>query len=82
MWGEMTLASLQVLLTVAWRPDLSITQIARGYDLSQAGASRILDALGDRDRRGEPGLGLVEAVGDREDRRKRLYRLLRRARSQ
>ncbi len=57
--GEMSLASVHVLLIFATRYNLMVKQIAHVAGPAQAGASRILDSLGYRSRRGEPDLGFV-----------------------
>lgn len=73
--NEMPMQQADVLLTIARRPGLTMAELAEEVDLAQSSCSRNVAALSDYHRLGKPGLGLVEAVIDPRNPRRRLMYL-------
>lgn len=72
--SEMPMQQADVLLAIARRPGLTMAELAEEVDLAQSSCSRNVAALSDYHRLGKPGLGLVEAVIDpREPRRRAIF---------
>lgn len=66
--------TVQVLLSIALRPGLTMQELGDMTGLSQSSCSRNVAALGEWHRFGKEGYNLVEAVEDpRERRRKIMY---------
>lgn len=64
----------QSFLCVALRPGLTMQELSEQTGLSQSACSRNVAALGEWHRFGKPGYGLVEAVPDpKEGRRKIMF---------
>lgn len=70
--SDMPMQQADVLMTVADNPGVAMSDLATQLDLSQASISRNVAALSDLHRKGEAGLGLVEARVDPDDTRRRL----------
>jgi DNA-binding MarR family transcriptional regulator len=66
---------IQVLLIVALHPGTTIAEIAARTGHQPSSASRCVSALGTRQASREPGLGLVVAEEDPQDRRHKRVRL-------
>jgi len=62
----------QCFVAVALRPGLTAHNLAEMTGLSQSGANRNIQALGARNRLGKPGLGLIEAVPDPVETRRKI----------
>jgi DNA-binding MarR family transcriptional regulator len=77
IWGEepdMPVQQARVVLAVAMRPGLTMGGLLRMVVMSQSLCSRTVAALSEWQRRGTPGLDLIEAIEDpRERRRKIMY---------
>jgi len=72
--SEMPMQQADVLLAIARRPGLTMAELAEEVDLAQSSCSRNVAALSKYHRLGKPGLGLVEAVIDpREPRRRAIF---------
>lgn len=72
---EIGIASAQILLLVADRPDLSLREIAEACDLAPATNSRLLAQLSAWQAFEKPGLGLIEMIDDPRERRRKIVRL-------
>jgi DNA-binding MarR family transcriptional regulator len=70
--GEMPLQQVDVLLSIASKPGISMTEMATAAGLAQSSVSRNVAALSNYHRAGTPGLGFVEAVIDPKEPRRRL----------
>ncbi|TWG60756.1 helix-turn-helix domain-containing protein [Aminobacter sp. J44] len=71
---DMPMQMADVLLAIARRPGLTMAELAEEVDLAQSSCSRNVAALSEYHRLGKPGLGLVEAVIDpREPRRRAIF---------
>src|SRR3954452_20119193 len=70
---DLSSAWVQVLLAVAETPAQPLSWIARESGLTSSGAHRVLLALSDKGRFGQPGLGLVEDIADPRRGNRRLY---------
>lgn len=66
---------VQILLELARRPNMTSKELCEAIGVAQASISRNLDALGEEDRHGNPGLGLVETERDPNETRRRIARL-------
>jgi DNA-binding MarR family transcriptional regulator len=62
----------QCLLVVAQSPGLTYQEISKRTGLALSSVSRNIMALGEWNRRGEPGYGLVEAIDDLRERRRKI----------
>lgn len=67
--------TMQVFLTVAAEPDVTMARVAELCGISQSSVSRNVSALGKFHRKGRPGLDLVYAYEDPMERRRKLVRL-------
>lgn len=72
---RMPLRCVQAFLAVAMYPGESVSDYARRCQLNVNTMSRNLLDIGPRNRDDEPGLGLVEARDNPENRRERVYKL-------
>lgn len=70
--NEMPMQQADVLLTIARRPGLTMAELSEETNLAQSSCSRNVAALSDYHRLGSPGLGLVEAVIDPRNPRRRM----------
>lgn len=70
--SELPIQMAQTLLVVAQRPGITIQDISKDTGLSQASASRNVQALGKWHRLGKPGFNLVEGVEDPHDTRRKI----------
>jgi len=73
--SAITAAQIAVLLEVARKPGLGVSEYARRLGESQPATSRNLQNLGLRYRDGKPGLGLVQCERHATDFRRVEYRL-------
>lgn len=72
--AEMPMQQADVLLAIARKPGLTMAELAEECDMAQSSCSRNVAALSEYHRLGKPGLGLVEAVIDpREPRRRAIF---------
>lgn len=81
MSGDMPIAQAYCLLLIAMYEGLSVKDIAERADIGMASASRYVSMFSNWNRPGEAGLGLVEAVEDPMERRKKIVRLTPKGRS-
>lgn len=75
MSGDMPIAQAYCLLLIALYEGLSLKELAQRADIGMASASRYVSMFSGTARPGEPGLGLVEAVEDPLERRKKIIKL-------
>jgi DNA-binding MarR family transcriptional regulator len=75
MSGDMPIAQAYCLLLIGRYEGLSVKDIAERADIGMASASRYVSMFSNWHRPGEEGLGLVEAVEDPMERRKKIVRL-------
>src|SRR5262249_7788823 len=73
--------AMEAFLLVAREPGLSVTEYAKRLKAPKSTVSRDLLDLGDRNRKGEPGVGLVTSRPNRFDPRQLEYRLTPRGRA-
>ncbi len=66
---EMQAQQMAIFLTVAAKPDLTITELAKLTGQASSSVSRNVAALGKTHRKGLPGLDILMAVEDPMDRR-------------
>jgi DNA-binding MarR family transcriptional regulator len=78
---DLSASWVQVLLLIAETPAQTLAQIERESGLRTSSAQRILLALGQTDRFGKPGLGLVEDIIDPRHGTRKLYFLTVKGRS-
>src|SRR3954447_25846282 len=70
---DLSSAWVQVLLAVAETPAQPLSWIARESSLTSSGAHRVLLALSDKGRFGQPRLGLIADIADPRRSNRRLY---------
>lgn len=71
---DMPMQQAEVLIAIANKPGITMSDLAKRTGLSQSSISRNIAALSKFHRIGKPGLDLVEAVTDpRETRRRLVY---------
>lgn len=75
MSGDMPIAQAYCLLLIALYEGLSLKDLAQRADIGMASASRYVSMFSSMTRPGEAGLGLVEAVEDPMERRKKIIKL-------
>lgn len=78
---ELPVNKLMTLLTVALKEGLTVDEYAKRADISPTTMSRHLLDLGDIDRNGKPGLGLVDGRTNVTNQRERVYVLTIKGRS-
>ena len=72
--SDMPMQMTDVLLVIARRPGLTMAELSEEVDLAQSSCSRNVATLSEYHRLGKPGLGLVEAIIDpREPRRRAIF---------
>ena len=69
---QMQAQQIAVLLGVALRPGLTVNTLGETVGISQSSCSRNIAALGEWHRKGIPGMGLIEAVEDPVERRRKV----------
>ncbi len=67
----MSLQAAQTLLLVAANPGASVSELAEAADCKLPQMSRNLSDMGSHNRKGEPGLGLVETIVDEQEHRRK-----------
>lgn len=72
---EIPLQTASAFMLVASRPGVSMDEIGRTLNMSQASVSRNVAALSVMQKKDKPGHGLVQAKEDPEDRRRKLVDL-------
>lgn len=72
---EMPMGAARTLLLVASEEGMSVADLHRRGGMALSSASRYHQYLGDEDRHGRPGLGLVVVYPSLEDSRKKTIRL-------
>lgn len=72
---EIQSQTIHLLLEVAIQPDITMSELIRKTNLSQASCSHNVSLLSNRDRDNKPGLGLVESREDPAERRRRIVKL-------
>ncbi|MGV8921653.1 MAG: MarR family winged helix-turn-helix transcriptional regulator [Pseudomonas sp.] len=70
--ADMPMQQADILVTIAQSPGLSMNDICVKTHLSQSSVSRNVAALSEFYKLGTPGLGLVEAVNDPREHRRRI----------
>lgn len=73
--SRMPARAVETFWLVAGKEGLNVDDYAKRIGCSPTTMSRFLLDLGERDRKGEPGAGLVEGKPNVLDRRETLYRL-------
>jgi len=73
--GTMPARAIQAFLCVAEKPGLSVAEYAKRVGISPTTMSRFLLDLGERNRDGDEGHGLVDGKENILNRRERLYHL-------
>lgn len=69
---QMPSQQMAVLMAVALRPGITMQQLGDMVGISQSSCSRNVGALGEWHRKGIPGHGLVEAIEDPIERRRKV----------
>ena len=73
--GNLSPSALQILVTVALEPGISMPELEKKANVSQASCSRNVALLSEIHRLGKPGLGLIVATEDPIFRRRKVVRL-------
>jgi DNA-binding MarR family transcriptional regulator len=73
--SEMPMQMASVFLRVAMQPGITIKELMTLEDISQSSASRNVAALSDWNRAHKPGHGLIKAVEDPYERRRKIVDL-------
>lgn len=74
-YSDMPISQAYSLLLIARYEGLSVKDLAHRADIGMATASRYVSQFGKTVRPGENGMGLVEAVDDPMERRKKIIKL-------
>lgn len=74
-YSDMPISQAYALLLIARYEGLSVKDLAHRADIGMATASRYVSMFGKTIRPGESGMGLVEAVDDPMERRKKIIKL-------
>ncbi|KQV84354.1 MarR family winged helix-turn-helix transcriptional regulator [Rhizobium sp. Root1220] len=69
LFPDIPMQTISVFLLIAMKPGISQRDLLKLLDLSQAGISRNVMALGEMNRHGKPGLGLIVQRKDPFDNR-------------
>ena len=69
LFPDLPIQTISVFLIIAMKPGISQRELLKLLDLSQAGMSRNVMALGEVNRHGKPGLGLIVQNKDPFDNR-------------
>ena len=73
--GNLSSSALQILATVAVEPGISMSELEKKANVSQASCSRNVALLSEIHRLGKPGLGLIVATEDPIFRRRKVVKL-------
>jgi DNA-binding MarR family transcriptional regulator len=74
-YSDMPMSQAYCLLLIARYEGLSLKELAHRADIGMASASRYVATFGTQGYKGEKGLGLVEALEDPMERRKKIIKL-------
>ncbi|MBX5230302.1 winged helix-turn-helix transcriptional regulator [Rhizobium sp. NLR9b] len=75
LFPDVPMQTISIFLIIAMKPGISQRELLKLMGTSQAGVSRNVMALGDVNRHGKPGLGLIAQVRDPFDSRQAGLRL-------